>query len=256
MKTSKKNRKKNLLERAFWGLFFTLSAICLLLGSLGIVTFGVNVWLVILGIFASVITIYSLIKFEWFGVFLPVAFIATIFNSEIVSWLGLESLHVGAVWVAAAFLSVGFSILFHKKHNFYFSVKSDFKRDKCIDGESVDESVDSADKTAVEVRTKFGETVKYIESDNLKKVFLDCSFGAQKIYFDNATPNAKGVDLQVSCSFSGIELYVPKNWNIINGANCFAAGISEKNRAILTDKSPELRLSGTLNLSGVEIIYI
>lgn len=253
MKTNNKKRSKHLLERIFWGLFFTLTAVCLLLGSLNIISFGVNIWLVVLSILAAACAIYSLIKLEWFGVFLPLALIATIFNAEIVSWLNLESLHVGAVWGAAGLLAIGFSILFRKRRGHCLT-----KHDKCnhIDSETIDEVIDSADKSIVEVRTKFGETVKYIESDNLKKVILDCSLGAQKIYFDNVTPSAKGIDLQVNCSLAGIELYIPKNWNVDNSTNCFASGINEKNRAILTEKSPTLRLSGNLNLAGIEIVYI
>ncbi len=61
--------------------------------------------------------------------------------------------------------------------------------------------------------------------------------------------------VRIDASFSGIELYIPKTWNIDNKINVFLGAISEKNRnnQITTNT---LTLVGDIKFSGVEIIYI
>jgi hypothetical protein len=247
MKVSQKNRGRSLLWRVFWGVAFLLAAVAVVCSALGVVTFGVNIGWVLLAILLIAIAAASLVNLNWWGVFIPLAGLGTIANIQ-TDYLPQLDGQIGALWIVAVLVAIGFSILFHS-HRGSFNI-GDFY-------EQTDDNLDdNTDKSVVRATTKFGETVKYIDSDDLEKVCLKCSFGSQKIYFDNATPSKKGIDLQIDCSFGGIELFVPKNWSIVNGVNVVAGGISEKGRAVLTDKSPELRLSGSLNFSGVEIVYI
>ncbi|MCW8000075.1 hypothetical protein CFK35_19690, partial [Clostridium sp. cpc1] len=60
---------------------------------------------------------------------------------------------------------------------------------------------------------------------------------------------------RINASFSGIELYVPKNWNIDDKTNVFLGAISEKNKNDKTTTNT-LTIIGDITFSGVEIIYI
>jgi len=75
------------------------------------------------------------------------------------------------------------------------------------------------------------------------------------VYFDNATMSNNNAIIRINASFSGVELYIPKNWRVENKTNVFLASIDEKNRnnEIITNT---LTLVGDINFSGVEIIYI
>ncbi len=76
-----------------------------------------------------------------------------------------------------------------------------------------------------------------------------------KVYFDNAIITNCNAIVRINASFSGIELYVPKTWNIDDKTNVFLGAISEKNK---NDKitTNTLTLVGDINFAGVEIIYI
>jgi hypothetical protein len=56
----------------------------------------------------------------------------------------------------------------------------------------------------------------------------------------------------------GIELFVPKDWDIVNNVNCTMADIEEKNSRTRVDAKnvKTVHLKGNLTMAGVEIIYI
>ncbi len=50
------------------------------------------------------------------------------------------------------------------------------------------------------------------------------------MYFDNAIMTDSNAIVRINASFSGIELYVPKTWNIDDKTNVFLGAISEKTK--------------------------
>ena len=241
----------NLGARIFWGVLLLVAAGVLGVQAFGVYSFAINPWWLVLAAFLVAFGIATAVGRVWFFTFMSLAGLVTIANYQ-TDWLGIQmsTQQVWWMWGAAVLLSIAFAVLFHRRGTktcgvFFGKGSSD---------ESISEFSES--DGVVRVNTSFGETVKYIDNQNLKRVELNNSFGEQKIYFDNAVPSEKGVSVVVDNSFGGIELYVPKNWQIMDGMNSFAAGVSEKNRAVLTDKSPTLRLSGKQNFAGIEIIYV
>ena len=103
--------------------------------------------------------------------------------------------------------------------------------------------------------TSFSSGVKYIDSDNLEVVILECSFGSMKVYFDNASIPSGNATVELDVSFGGVELYVPRHWNVVNQADTAFGGVDEKNRCTTTG-SPVLTLTGDVSFSGVTIIYV
>ncbi|MCL2869207.1 hypothetical protein FWF48_00125 [Candidatus Saccharibacteria bacterium] len=246
------HRKHNVLWRAFWGLFFLVAAAAVLCQILGVFTFVINIWWLILGIFLVAIMVQAAINLNWFFVFVPAAAIATILNYQ-TSWWNLSGQGVGGIFGVAVLLTIAFSILFH--HQSY----RDWRRHLNSHHEfheysDISESAD--DSREVAIRANMGEAIKYINSQNLEKVLIDCKLGAVKVYFDNAKIAGDELLVNINCSLGGVEMYVPKTWHVVSGLNAIAGGMSEKNRAQLTQDSPTVRLSGNTNLGGVEIIYI
>lgn len=250
----KKVKKNWGLGRVFWGLFFLAAAAVVVLNQAGVVLSEITALVVIAAISLLAVFLVSLRNLFWTGVFAALAGGVLLFRDQLTEATGWGDFFM-STWTVlgvALLLAIGFSILFHRRRSSFTHFGA-----KILDDEefgSVDET--NTTDSVVRVRTRFGETVKYIDSQNLQRVELSNSFGGQKIYFDNAKPSAKGVSVVVDNSFGGIELYVPKNWQVMDGLNSFAAGVGEKNRAILTDKSPTLRLSGNQNFAGIEIIYV
>ena len=229
-------------EKVFWGFLLILAGIFLIVSKLGYFT-NVNVFSLLLTAFLVVVIVKSLFKLEFSGVLFPMAFICIIYDEQ----LGLTSITPWTVLIAALLGSIGLSMIFHKRTK-WVNFECDFEDDKF-------EKIDVEDESRVRVKTSFGGSIKYINTDNFEQADLKCSFGAMKIYFDKATMSKDSAVVRLKASFSGVELFVPKNWKVENKTNVFLASIEEKNRCneITTNT---LTLVGDIKFSGVEIIYI
>ena len=92
-------------------------------------------------------------------------------------------------------------------------------------------------------------------TDKFEQADFNCSFGAMKVYFDNAIMSNENAIVSINDSLSGIELYIPKTWSVNDKTNVFLGSVSEKNRNNQTTTN-NLTLVGDISLSGVEITYI
>ncbi|SDP14154.1 LiaF transmembrane domain-containing protein [Clostridium gasigenes] len=229
-------------ERIFWGVLFILIGMFLIINKLGYFP-NINVFSLLLTVFLLAVIVKSLPHFNFAGILLPIAFICIIYDKE----LGITNITPWTVLIAAILSSIGLSIIFHKgmkgvntKYNW-----KDYKFEK----------IDVEDESNVRFKNSFCDSVKYINTNNFEQADFNCSFGAMKVYFDNAIMSNSNAIVRIDASFSGIELYIPKTWNIDNKINVFLGDISEKNRnnQITTNT---LTLVGDIKFSGVEIIYI
>ena len=230
--------KNNTVRKIAWGLFL-LGAAALVIANAYYQFAGFFPFLCLL-VLAPVI-IESLIHLSFTGVFMPAALLGIVFSKE----LGLEAITPWPILAAAALLSIGFSILF-RKHDRWL------QKWHLEDNETFENIEDDEMNCTV----KFGESTKYIISENFERAYLNCSFGAIKAYFDNAKLSPNGATLYISANFSGIELYIPKNWKITRGISAVAGGVEEKARNIPDPDSPVLNITGNVRFAGVVIHYI
>lgn len=92
------------------------------------------------------------------------------------------------------------------------------------------------------------------EFAQLEFVEIDSSFGLVKAYFDNAVIQSNAT-VQIDASFSGVELYIPKSWKVVNQIETSFAGVDEKNQSE-SSGMPVLTIMGEASFSGVTIMYI
>jgi predicted membrane protein len=229
-------------DRIFWGLGLILVGIFLVISKLGYFP-DINVFSLLLTVFLVVVIVKSSLRLNFAGILFPIAFICIMYDKE----LGITSITPWTVLIAALFGSIGLSMIFNRHHK-WIHTKHDSEDYKF-------EKIDVEDDSHVRVKSSFGASIKYINSDNFEQADLECSFGALKVYFDNATMVNGNAVVKIDASFSGVELYVPRTWNIDDRTHVFLGGISEKNK---NDKQLEntLTLVGDISFSGVEIIYI
>lgn len=229
-------------ERIFWGLTFVLAGVFLIISKLGYFP-DVNVFSLLLTFLLVVIMVKSIFSVNFPGILFPIAFICIIYDEQ----LGITEATPWTVLLAALLGSVGLSLIFHKRPKFskrnYDS--EDYKFEK----------IDVEDESHIRFKNSFGASIKYINTDSFEQADFDCSFGALKVYFDNAVMKNGNAVVRISASCAGVELYVPKNWQVVDKTHVFLGGISEKNKS---DKNTigTLTLVGDVSLSGVEIIYI
>lgn len=226
------------MKKLFWGLLFVTAAAAVIVSSLGYFS-GVNLFGILCTIFLIPIFIKSIIGANYAGVFFPLAFIGIIYSGP----LGIDAITPLPILLAALLLSIGFSIMFKKNYKCY-SNKENF-----------DSIVNETDESNIDFRVSFGSSIKYINSDDFKYANLSCSFGAMKVYFDNAKIVESNAVVNLDISFSGVELFIPSDWKVINNVDISMGGLDEKNKpGKNTEKT--ITLTGKVNLSGVEIIYI
>lgn len=234
-------------ERVFWGLILILGGVFLIVSKLGFFP-DVNVFSLLLTVFLVVVIVKSLLRINFAGILFPIAFICIIYDKQ----LGVTNITPWTVLIAALLGSIGLSMIFHK-HTKWFDTK--WFNTEHNDEDYKFEKIDVEDESHVRFKTSFGASIKYINTDNFEQADFNCSFGAMKVYFDNAVMRNDNAVVRINASFSGIELYVPKTWNIDDKTKVFLGAVSEKNK---NDKitTNTLTLVGDISLSGVEIIYI
>lgn len=81
------------------------------------------------------------------------------------------------------------------------------------------------------------------------------SFGAMKVFFDNAMIQNGNATIELEVSFGGVELYFPKHWSVVNQTDTVFGGLDEKNHSSSAG-SPVVTLTGDINFAGVTIIYV
>lgn len=232
-------------EKIFWGLFFILGAVFILVGRLGYLE-GVSVVTLVFAVLLAACFVKSLVHLEYTGMLFSLAFLAILFDEE----LQITALTPGPVLLAALFGSIGLNILFHNKHRHYhaYHKRDPFDRADC-------ETVNVEDDSCISYGTTFGSSIKYINSDDFRRADLSCNFGAMRVYFDNAMIQNGNAVVNLRVSFSGVGLYVPKEWQIVDHTSASFGAVNEKNRAKTTG-TPVLTLTGSISFGGVEIIYI
>jgi predicted membrane protein len=231
------------LEKIFWGLFFIFGAAFILVSQLGYLQ-DVNVFTLLFAVFLAACFLKSLIHVEFTGMLFSLAFLAIIFDHE----LRITAITPWPVLGAALLGSIGLNIIFHKHHHYYHSYNHKHFEENF-------ETVDVEDGSKVNYGTSFGSSIKYVNSDDFKQANLHCSFGAMKVYFDNAVIQSGSAVINLQVSFSGVELYIPKEWKIVNHAGVSLGAITEKNRPQSND-SPVVTITGSASFSGIEIIYV
>lgn len=226
-------------KNLFWGIFFIIAAGLIVCNQLGYLI-GITLLQLCISILLIPIVIKSFIHVSFPGIFFPLAIFIILFADT----LGIPSTLVPWPILAVALLaSIGFSILFGKHHKW-----AEHWNNTHVHDEHFDQVVNVEDDEVVDFGVKFGSSIKYINSKNLKEAKLFCSFGALKVYLDNTVLSEEGAVISLDVSFSGVEIYMPREWKIINQIDASLSGVEEKySRCERT--GPTVKLTGRARLS-------
>ncbi|MCL1808673.1 MAG: hypothetical protein FWG42_02775 [Clostridiales bacterium] len=234
----------------FWGIFFVCAAAAVILNALGYLA-NVSLLSIIFAVVLIPVIVESVLHRNFAGIFFPLALVGILFSKP----LQIEALSPWPLLVAALFLSIAFSTMFRKRrfreyfkhHRFYHEGKS---------AGSYEGTVEYLDDEEIECGASFCASTKYIHCDNLRKAKIYSSFGALKIFFDNAKLDPSGAVMDVDCSFGAIEMYVPKSWRIENRIVASLGAVEMKNKCAEDAQGPKLTLNGRVSLGAVNIVYV
>lgn len=226
-------------ERIFWGIFFIAGAVFLLIGKLGFLGDISALRFLMTALFGALL-VKSILNRTIPGILFSAAFLCILWSRL----LGIEAITPGPVLAAALLGSIGAGFLTNSKNSW----RSNYFKD----GESV---IESPEGMQMFFETAFGDSVKYVSSEDFKSASLSCKFGATKLYFDNAVIRNQEAVLYLDIAFAGVELFIPKEWKVLIQAGASFGGIDEKNRNAGIN-SCTLKLVGRVSFGGVEIIYV
>ncbi|MDD2534162.1 MAG: hypothetical protein PHC86_05630 [Eubacteriales bacterium] len=226
----------------FWPVIIIGGGILFLMKALGIgeeyQTFKVVGSLLLLAV-----AVASLSQIRFFMFLVPLSLIAYIWRVEI----GFADMNVNYLLVATIVISIGLSMIFHKKNDArnHPWKQGDWAKSEEILNENEIISIDSS----------FSEQTKYIHANNLKKVGINCQFGETKVYFDQCQISPEGLEINLNVKFAGVVLLVPRNWLIENHVAVFAATVKCQDRPTDSVLTP-VRVTGNVNFGEVKIEII
>lgn len=269
-------------NKIFWGIFLLLAAVFLVVSQMGLVE-GVGVLSILFAIFWVAQFIEGLVKRSFGRMLFSLAFLCIIFDEQ----LGIEAITPWTVLGAALLGTIGLNMIFRKRWHKQFHYETNWCHGgkkysgtgaAFVDGEAEileEESQERQSSFGAQAEgdsqgsaqanrtgdsrfffeTSFGAAAKFINTNNFEFASLECSFGALKVYFDNAVIQNGKAAIDVDVSFGSVELYIPRSWNLVDETSAAFGSVKEKNRNRPAGTT-SVTLTGDVSFGGVEIVYI
>lgn len=227
----------NRFRKVFWGIMFLVGALALLVIKLGYLE-GIGFWSILFTLALIGILVDGILSKGYGKILFSLAFLVIIYDE----FLGLEAITPWPVLGAALLGTIGLNILF--PHVGWKSWKS---------GKFSDETV--LDGDTISFTNSFGESVKYLNGQEISRVHVKNSFGEMNVYFDGAILKNGVVEVYVDNSFGETVLYIPKGWDVVNEMRASFGDVSEQ--GIRTpDGSGRIRIRGKVGFGECDIRYL
>ena len=105
----------------------------------------------------------------------------------------------------------------------------------------------------LDISSTFGSVIRYITHGDFHAE-IDASFAGVK-YLDQARIPSGNATINIDSSFAGVELFVPKEWQIVNHVESSFGGIDEKNNRN-GEVTATLTLEGSNNLRNYDLLCV
>lgn len=260
----------------FWGFVLVLMAICLIAGQYD--AFGeIGFWKILLSIFGGAMILDGLFNITVEGVVVGGVLLCFLWRD----WLGLGSLSMGTVIVAAILLIIGLNIILHpfkmkidawktrremKKYNRQINSGNGAANGTYTEANGGNDGNFSSnpnftgnqqgyDGSYVKLKRTFGGGIEYIRSNDFQKADIELNFSGLKVYFDDAVIQGNEAIVNVDINFSGLELFIPGEWAIEDQIQRFAGGTEINPRPQNMASTKLLRLTGNVAFGGVTVHY-
>lgn len=229
--------------KIFWGLLFILAAAYMIVSKFWILP-EISIFTILLTVFLVSIIVKGIKKVNFWEILFPIAFLCILYDDL----LGITDLTPWTVLGAALLGSIGLSMIVKPKKEFHFEFEYDSDKNKGISSEQ-------GTGESIHFENNFGESIKYINSDNFMRGHFENNFGSMSVYFDNAIIQTGNATAIVECNFGEIQLFIPREWRVLNNLERSFGNIEERGRCEGTSNST-LVLSGDANFGAIVIHYI
>ena len=233
-----------------WGTFLLLVAVFVLFNQIdGFTNIGIGSIIAI--VFSLAIIVHCIANLSFAPLPIPLAILYIIFQTP----LELPYIKTRALILASVLASIGLTILFPSKHRHNHCKNKRYSRSGDHHSQMPTEIGNNDNNPSVSVN--FGSVSKRLHADNLETVQLNCNFGALELFFDQVELSPNGAEVILTCSFGAIELFIPKHWRVIDKLNCTLGTVDiDKSFAVSADNTPQITLTGSVSLGGIEVRYI
>lgn len=217
----------------FWGIICILGAILIFGNLFGFLPFTFSLWKIAGTLICLSVIIDGIKERSFYSPLFGIAIIFYLFRED----LGFEDISLWLLLLATWLLAWGLTSIIYPKT-------------RHIEIEDIEYSTNSI----INITSSFGEKVQYIQTNDLQYVTIDSKFSGLKLYFDQATIQNQAT-IEIDGNFTGIELYVPKEWNVQSHVRTFFGGVDEKGQPS-SSGYPTLNITGRIHFGGIEIHYI
>ena len=107
----------------------------------------------------------------------------------------------------------------------------------------------------IKLENTFGNSTKYVSSDNFLYAKIDNSFGSLAVYFDNALIQNGNAEIYLDNVFGVINIYLPKNWYVDNQVRV-TFGAFKENGQNQVSNFPVVNITGSTTFGTVNVYYI
>lgn len=226
-------------RKIFWGLIFMIGAMALLVVKLGYLQ-GIGFWSILFTIALVGVFVDGIFSKSFWKLLFPIAFLVIIYDE----FLGLEAITPWPVLGAAMLGTIGLNILFPN---------SGWKKQwNAIEFQSEIE-VENGD--VISISNSFGESVKYLNGQEISCVQIKNAFGEVDVHFDGAILKNGMGEVYVDNCFGETVLYIPKEWTVKNDIKAMF-GASEEQGMHAPDGSATLRVCGKVGFGECSIHYL
>lgn len=230
-------------SKIFWGLFFILAAVYVVVSKLGILP-DVGVFNIMFTVFLIWMLIEGVRRINFYEILFSIAFFCIVYKES----LPISMLSSWTILAAALLGSIGLSMIFgdlDKKRRIEEMERMGFAGS---DGEQ-------CTGEQLRIENNFGSAIRYITSDNFKNAQIENNFGSLSVYFDNAMIQDGSAAVNVENNFGETNLYIPKEWQVNNNLER-AFGAINQNGTYAGSSSTALYINGSVNFGAINIHYI
>lgn len=250
-------------KKVFWGVYFLLAAVFILVWKLGVIPtgsgFGFSFWGILFTILLVALTVKGIFDKSFGEILFSLAFLAWIHDDA----LGITAITPWYILGAALFATIGLNLIFHnnKKWNTDHHVMWDdhaksHKNPNAHYASDMKEASEQVDGEKVWFKNNCGSTIKYVKSQNFKYAELNNTFGSMKVYLDSVQIQDGVIpEICVDSSFGEVQIYVPRTWALQNQCQASFGSVEEKNSPQTTG-APVVRLTGKVSFGEVAIFYV
>ncbi len=229
-------------DNVFWGVILLLAAAYIIINNLGFMQ-DINVIRLAVAVICVLVFCKSLLKMQFGGMLFSLAILLILFDEQ----LGIEAITPWPVLCAAALGSIGLDMIFGKSVSTHRPVKKK--------GQMNEAEADYISGEDIMLSGMFNGLKKTISSDDFCHAFIRSRFAGMEISFDDAIIQNGSAVIDLDVLFSGVEIYIPKSWQIINETDTVFAGFEEHHGGGGTE-GPKIIFRGDVKFSGVEIYRV